>query len=1009
MKELREKKNRILQTAERRLLAGLDPFPPSLTESLQNDIQFVLKSSMEQSMSEHPQTNSPDENPCNNSTTNYRSKVENYFTSTIKSLLWRTYDSLSISVTHVKMSVVGISHYDKNIRVLGKKKQHTKPADREQIHPKHRQRSSLHNFNRTSTGSRFELSSSRFISTDVWDMNWEPYPATIHTPVKQRSLSRKSALSLEKEPDDDESYDNSKVEIVVDDDDDKDAAIWSREGHVEMGFILDKLEVRPGLDAEDHADDPDLGPISVKHSHFCRIGAFVRRGSLSTITAKRIRDPKTGGVPKEKKSPWHGLDQDDLVIVPTNIEVECKFYRHAVRLSDATTVTSTRTTKDREGIRSAKMGHEKNDNGRQEQLPSDRSHSTTGTKRRGKREKCQSKQVKSPFEPQSTIHTIESSFTESCLLPKQLEVNCTVGHICSVISSRHMYLMSSHSQSLSRLKQGRPSTTIQSAKVYDRKLIERMAEEGQPVITALDVHMYRVLPQLRSTKYSRRTLLTLPRVALSWWKYAIMSVISELKQREQLMNICSGGDRGQSSSNLTTTQKLQWNWNEQSRIRNEYIELYLLVNSSPDEIAQQSTPASVFAAESRLKEIESGLPIERILLLRKVSRAASLGNNGLRSTAPVITFYDYSSTDRQSYSIHLDQNKTRTENSPRLGRSNRTAMPSLSKPSSPLNKTHSNLLFLCSTVTITGFSLALCELHHVPKRYKNEKNDDKEDMLSDDISALTGYSDISVDLSSLHQTSEQQTACERFDPSYPFWENENLKFRHEPISLLHLSDISVSVQHSFMKQKYRVLVGGASVHKASHSSTPVFSIGCISGSDLATPVIVPCISILTVCNKDSAVSTLCSMKSSLINVDWRWIQYISTFISINTETARMSNLPPLHKEQNLRKLISNTSPASKMPLCLECESVQVTVPIDNEVIALNLKALKMSAGPELNRADPNEGGAVNADEYELVSFTACTSLSIHQCVSHSIFSPDHYGSKCSNSEQVFYSRCSCQP
>jgi hypothetical protein len=254
-------------------------------------------------------------------------------------------------------------------------------------------------------------------------------------------------------------------------------------------------------------------------------------------------------------------------------------------------------------------------------------------------------------------------------------------------------------------------------------------------------------------------------------------------------------------------------------------------------------------------------------------------------------------------------------------------------------------------VSIAGVSLALCELHVSRKRVE-PRSDTKEDQLSDDISALTGFSDVSVDSSSLHQSSEQQTVYERFDASFRFWEHDKRKLRHKPISILHLSDISLSIQCSSVKRKYRVLVGGVAAHKDVLNS-PMLSIEHISGSEKPdAPVTIPCVSMLTVCGNASSRSTVFNLKPAVVTVDLAWIQRVSTFLISNQETSRRSNLTPLYKEQSLRGLFSNTSPTPKMPLTIEWESVRVVAPLgqnyeEAKSISLLLKTLRYSTERDL--------------------------------------------------------------
>jgi hypothetical protein len=185
---------------------------------------------------------------------------------------------------------------------------------------------------------------------------------------------------------------------------------------------------------------------------------------------------------KEKKGSCDNLERDDFVIIPTNIEAECILCRPSTN-RDATTMTSTRTPPVCVDEFSSQVGTEKRMGVSSDIITS--TGRTTETTSRAKRDSIQ----RNPNVPRhgstSTIYTIESNYNESYLTPKRLEMNWTIGHIRSTVSSRHTYLLSSLFTSISRSKKGRPSTRIQSAKAYDIELIERMAEEGRPVITAL--------------------------------------------------------------------------------------------------------------------------------------------------------------------------------------------------------------------------------------------------------------------------------------------------------------------------------------------------------------------------------------------------------------------------------------------------------------------------------------------------------------------------------------------
>ena len=129
-----------------------------------------------------------------------------------------------------------------------------------------------------------------------------------------------------------------------------------------------------------------------------------------------------------------------------------------------------------------------------------------------------------------------------------------------------------------RMKRGRPQTTIRDAWAHDRALIERMAEEGK-----LDC-IHQQLPSMQS-HFARHSTKTLPGVISSWWKYAYVNVVNEIRQRRRLLGRCNG-DRtsttwSKTSSILTIRREyIDLYFSAYSSISREYIDLYLSAYSS---------------------------------------------------------------------------------------------------------------------------------------------------------------------------------------------------------------------------------------------------------------------------------------------------------------------------------------------------------------------------------------------------------------------------------------------
>jgi hypothetical protein len=468
-----------------------------------------------------------------------------------------------------------------------------------------------------------------------------------------------------------------------------------------------------------------------------------------------------------------------------------------------------------------------------------------------------------------------------------------------------------------------------------------MTDEGRPVITALESRMFRILPQLRSKSYSRYTALTLPQVVLAWWRYAYINVVIELKQREELLDKCStGGDSinitGRTKTRLTSGRA--WDWREQSKIRKEYIELYLLVHGTPTgEHVARST------AESRLVQLEEGLNIERILLLRNVSRAASLSTDESRASL----FHNFTSCNREAQLEGIGSASTQTKQTSTTARENeplRTDTGAAVSQNTSTDSTHTNPLSFCTSVLVSGFSIALCELHHVKKKKDLKCDDDT----PDDISALTGFSE-SID-SSLQQAS-QQTTNDRFDPMLEFWINDQRKWRYEPILLMHVSDLEIGSQKAIhVRSKHRILAGGVVLQGGVDAASKVIlSIGHVPGllthtKEHVVPHSEPCISSLTMIDATSPASTFIDLRSSsLINIDWEWVKNTVFFLSVNTDIKWRSYLPPLYKEDNLRRVVTKPKLKSLMPLSVEWKAITVNIPVpesDIVVLTLNLQIRK---------------------------------------------------------------------
>ena len=91
---IREERDRILQIAERRLLAGLDPFPPSLVAGLQSIIASSIQSGMKSESNNIPSSSGTAVQSTSKLGSSYFARMEDYLSSTMRNIVWRTFDSL---------------------------------------------------------------------------------------------------------------------------------------------------------------------------------------------------------------------------------------------------------------------------------------------------------------------------------------------------------------------------------------------------------------------------------------------------------------------------------------------------------------------------------------------------------------------------------------------------------------------------------------------------------------------------------------------------------------------------------------------------------------------------------------------------------------------------------------------------------------------------------------------------------------------------------------------------
>lgn len=992
--KIREEKNHILQTAEKRLLAGLDPFPPSLMEGLQS----IMTSSMQSALL-HPKND--DGGSVNTSNTqdstsaikSYRSRMENYLSSTIKSLLWKVFDSLSFSVTEVQVSVAGYSHYDKDFASILRKrrkemegkspeKKQQQKVKQEQQPSNSRQKKNVRrrdHRNIAAARSRHLLyrhsSSFHRMSTDSSIENYKEVEENVRQQSERGSIN-------------------------------EDPSIWSREGQVELGITIDRFDFKPGplptIDDNDDDKVPTTDSIALKLIQFKGLGVFLRR--------KCPMISKDGGAWDEycdissadgghtgKTLIWNDRKDDDYIVLPTYIEGSCKVYRN---ISESTVVPGSALSKQKMEIDVHSTGIVSN------------SKDTVTTRRRGKREKrkkipsSDTRDVDPVAQTATKQHIDLSNTTPSTATlttdkgtrrfgdnntftpPHLFELSLEMGHVRSSVSPRQLFLMHSVASSIERVKRGRPPTTIRDAQSYDKKEHERMIEEGTSVKQSVidwEERIYREIPALRSKCIRRGPIKTLPGVVSSWWRYACLNIVNEIQDRKALLSKCSGdtkqsGRKGNILSRIDAQRA--WDWEKQSSIRREYIDLYLLSRQSLEEGQTLTTipaadKAAITAATFRLEQMEDELRPERILLLKHVARAASIRlENG--ETSPADRYYTFTQTTdrRQTMDSSGDGNTLRMSSQEFEGSSSPSAIgpttivatrkldeerpiqKNKSLSSGSIQKDNQSVLSFSAQLILSGFSLAVSDFSCT------EVTSDSEfevDYRADDVSVLTGYSDEDE----YKPLKKELGMTEYFDPSCRFWSTMRHGIRCEvPLLLLHIVDISIAVKD--MNKKFSV--GGISLQSSlglgqqnrfclghipsitndsidgaasTKDSVEESDTGDVVNDGPNQPIgISGCLS-----NGCSAVK----VGSVEIIIDWDWLEQLFKFASANEDIQPSKSTVPLQSENLLINAMSENAPQTIISTTLECDRLSLTIPVQrskngNKFLVTTINHMNIKAG-----------------------------------------------------------------
>lgn len=927
-KKIREEKDRILQIAERRLLAGLDPFPPSLVSGLQSIIASSIQSGMK---SENSSTSSSSSTAQSTSRLGggYLARMEDYLSSTIRNIVWRTFDSLSLSIIHVHMSMVGCSHYDKDAeatllnRIAERKKQEKQMEEEKEAQKQQAVGDRWGNFQQKTPKMRNmakRIRQDKMLSLSRRSDYLVPGELKIEAGKRQQPIEREEQEGM------------------------KEDTSWADEGEIEIGLLLDRFDVRPASSVDeslgtasesftsaDGSATTDKDPSALKNFQISNFGVFLRRSCNQ--------------FGQDVPSFPNDLKNDDFILDPTNIAASVRFYRSNPETVE-TSVVETASTNLSPRKRSRGQSFSVNTDMTSESI------GTSGTKRRGKRDK------KPVVRPSQTYHLRKRS--------RRLELNVHLGHVRSSVSSRQLFLLDSVCSSLDRLKRGRPSITIRSAKTLDEHLMKQMTDEGMPLID-WDERIIKAIPSLRASR-SPKSIRTLPAVISSWWRYAYINIMHENQQRRILLDRCRGINQQQKKTknlawNLQSMSS--WDFENQSKIRRHYIELYLVTQGSSTGVVDTDAAA----AKIRLEELEDQLSVERILLLKNVARAASIRKNdsglpsdGLKSQEASVSNGDYfyfphvrvasssggeSPNDRNIAGGRMNASTASAQVETRLIAKSTTGLSDTDVLSDLAELPRSTKTFFVS-VKISGFSLALCNFIE-DERVCREEGEEKFNA-PDDISALTGFSDAddaSLGRIKVQQMPDGRLPADTFVPNCQFWINSRHGLCYEPIMLMHILDVSLSGQnadgdHSRVECEFSV--GGLDVVTcASTFPKRIISVGQESieeriGDEMISPLpflnkpseVIGLRGIASIASGDGkkqSSSFVTNVTSTTVMVDWAWLEKVMAFVIESKDIWKGTTLLPFEDEALLRNAFATKIPPSNSSLELEWNKLSLVIPV----------------------------------------------------------------------------------
>lgn len=877
-----EERNRILLLAERRLFAGLDPFPSTLTGKLRSLVGGTNNSG---SCVTHGGSSAR---------TRYFSRLEKYVSSTIKALLWRVFDSLSVSISQMDISIAGPSHYDKGFTSFTSPPRPPRPPrEVNKQRGKHKRPAGRH-FRVYSFGSQSNPRNRAMRHED--GSNVDGHAKKNDTATGALGLSH--AQSLDDSP-----------------------QVWAREGNVEFGLIVDTLDVNPGTNSGDLAARK-TGALADKNTQ-CDSSALklITGGGIAVyLTRNTSQDDAARGKTDKREAL---IDKDDYLLGPFCLDAYCRVSSVAASQEETTVALSSRDF----------------------ESPSVIISSANTTRRRGKRERrgramsTDNNENRPLISTQSSVATAptqsNSNLSTNSVPCDQYKIELTtkLGHICSNISPRQVYLLNSFSASMMRLRRGRPNMSIRSARLRDAIVRRRLAESGESLLDWQSGHIYREVPGLRPAVLAQPQR-TLPRVVSSWWRYAFFNILRELNEREELLSNCRGDPVTDKSRRLTRTLQSRrlWNWTDHSKVRKEYISLSLT--------AQHHSTAGTNAAEGaklRLQQLDRSLSVERVLLLKNVARAACVCQGG-GTSIHVQPLRGLSTPDSAADMYYYFPPSSRGEGSAIANGSTQEASPATSDDDDvfgaplggseeggdpptnvlgPVSHSPKTSLNFTASVSCAGLSLSICEFYKDAQPSLDTGGqiiESATDSFDDEISALTGFSTGST-------KTDRETPGELFNPSCRFWPTKRHGISNRLLMILHLPEIEAMVRGKGKELEHKLSFGSVSI--GSGTGRDFFVLDQPSSDDLAS-----CSSAATVRVQGPEIAIkLGSIESRL---DWKWAESLISLFSSN-EDMRVQRTLDAYKDEELVKRVlngSNRAPSRKpRTMTVEMDSMSLSVPM----------------------------------------------------------------------------------